>query len=466
MKEPALVVEVDRSLVSTSLLWEGWIRLVFRRPVEAARSLVALFHGRSAFARRVARAAPLSVDELPLNGAVLDLVRRARSEGRPVVLSSSAHREQVEELAGDLGPDGAANDDVARVLDEAAGIEALRRRYGSFDYVAGAGPDRGVLEAARQSYVVSPSGSGGSVGGETTRIELDRPALPVALWRAARPHQWTKNVLLLLPIAAAHLTPTLDLFLTVAIGFLTLSLAASGVYLLNDLADLPADRRHEEKRERPLAAGDLSLPTGLAAALASVAGAAALGLSQGPAFAACVGAYLAINLGYSFGLKQWLLVDVILLAALYTVRVVAGAALVQVPLTDWFLAFSIFLFLSLALLKRVVELERSDLDGSEKLPGRPYRSSDVPLLRTAGVGSGLMSAVVYCLYIAGPQAEELYGRPELLWAGLPLFLYWLVRMWLLADRGEVDEDPVAHVVTDRATYVVFVAFLAVVYLAA
>lgn len=467
MGQIPLVVDVDRCLLSTDLLWEGGVRLLADSPGSIPAVFASLLSGRAAFKARVAESISLDLSSLPLNESVLTLIREAGEQGRPVVLASAAHHDQVRQLARRVGADDVLASNDGPNLKGQTKLEHLQKRFDEFDYVGDAPRDLPILEAARKGYLARPSlwtrlrawiyGTG-----DTEILEDERPSRVEALIRATRPHQWAKNALLLLPIAAAHLPLTAALALKILVGFAALSLAASGVYLINDVADLAADRRHGSKQHRPLAAGDLSIPAGLIAAAIFITGAIVLSLTQPLAFTACVAGYLALNLSYSFAFKERLLVDVILLAALYTLRVVAGAALVEIPLTGWFLAFSVFLFLSLALLKRVVELQRTDLPETEHVPGRAYRPADGPLLKMAGVGSGLMSAVVYCLYIAGPQAKEMYERPELLWAGLPLFLYWLVRIWLLADRGEVDEDPVAHVVTDRASYLVLFTFLAVV----
>lgn len=288
-----------------------------------------------------------------------------------------------------------------------------------------------------------------------------------AVWiRALRPHHWAKNALLLLPILAAHLTWTPSLVVDVVTALVAFSLAASAVYVGNDIADLPADRRHPTKRHRPLASGTLSVraAVGLIGALGVAGGLLALTLPD--AFVLTLATYVGLNALYSWRLKRLLVLDVVVLASLYVLRVVAGAAVARIELTVWFLAFTIFLFLSLAFVKRVVELRRLEASGGDGAPARRgYRTTDVSLLESVGPACGLMSALVYCLYITGP-VQELYEQPQLLWIGLPLFLYWIVRLWLLTVRGDVQEDPVVFVLTDPASYVVLAGFLAAVYVAA
>lgn len=282
--------------------------------------------------------------------------------------------------------------------------------------------------------------------------------------RLVRIHQWAKNGLLLLPALAAHLSPTGAVLGHLGAAVASFSLLASALYVLNDLVDRDHDRRHPTKRHRPLAAGTVG--TGAAVAVMAAFALISLGLAVTlpVEFLGAWAAYLVLTGAYSFVLKRVVVLDVVVLAALYTVRVVAGAAAVTVPLSRWFLAFSVFLFLSLALVKRWVEVAgvaRAPSEGagpaaSPTVAGRGWSVVDLPLLRALGVSSAVAAALVYCLYITDEPAQELYRRPDLLWAGLPLLLYWLARVWLLAERGDVDDDPVVFALKDRASWVVLV----------
>lgn len=277
--------------------------------------------------------------------------------------------------------------------------------------------------------------------------------------RLIRVHQWAKNGLLLLPAVAAHLTPTLPRVGRLGSAVLSFCLLASAVYVLNDLADREHDRLHPTKRHRPLATGEVGTGAALGVMAVLAAASLALAVTLPGRFLVAWLAYLALTTSYSFLLKRVVVLDVVILAALYTVRVVAGAVALTIPLSRWFLAFSVFLFLSLALLKRLVEVAgvaEAVLDGAEGagVAGRGWRVADLPLLRTLGVGSGVAAALVYCLYITDEPALVLYDHPDRLWVGLPIFLYWLARVWLLANRGEVHDDPVVFALRDRVSYVV------------
>ena len=274
--------------------------------------------------------------------------------------------------------------------------------------------------------------------------------------RALRPHQWTKNAVVFAPLLAAH-EARLGPYLAAAGLFAALSACASGTYLLNDLADLEHDRAHPRKRDRPLAAGRLPLRPagGLGTALVLLGTAAAFVLA--PAAGLCVLAYVLVTLGYSLSLKRRLFVDVAALALLFTIRAVAGAAVGAVTLSSWFLAFTFFVFLALAILKRQSELSRLRAAGCSVLPGRAYTVDDRVVLAALGAACGVASAVVLALYIQSSEVRVLYGRPEILWLAGLLLVGWLGRMTLLADRGDLGDDPVLFATLDRTTWLTALA---------
>ena len=291
------------------------------------------------------------------------------------------------------------------------------------------------------------------------------PRQPQALIRALRPHQWAKNALLFLPALAAHVPWTGALALTLLPGFVAFSLLASALYLFNDIHDLPHDRLHATKCRRPLASGQLAVPFATATAVVLLVASAAIAAGLPPAFRLSLAAYVVLNLAYTTGLRRLPMLDVIALATLYATRVVAGAALVGVPLSRWFVALSLFLFFSLALVKRVAELQALPEGASGFVPGRSYVRADVPALLALGAACTAASALVYCLYVTGDEAGRLYRHPDVLWMGLPLLLYWQARIWLITGRGSMHDDPVAFTLRDRASYAVLGAFLAMLFAA-
>jgi 4-hydroxybenzoate polyprenyltransferase len=283
--------------------------------------------------------------------------------------------------------------------------------------------------------------------------------------REIRPHQWAKNLLIFIPAMAAHLAWTRAQVLDLLAGFAAFSLLASAVYVVNDLVDLPNDRLHATKRNRPIAAGLISPPAAIIGAALLVVTAAIITWQLPPEFQITLLVYLAITTAYSFVLKRRVLLDVICLASLYTIRVVAGSTLVEAPLSQWFLAFSIFFFFSLALVKRVAELRPLVSAEERAIAGRGYVAPDLPTLTSLGTAASMASSLVYCLYITSAEVTLLYRHPSLLWMGLPLFLYWQARVWLLTSRGRMDDDPVVFALKDRMSYLIALGFLVTIWLA-
>jgi 4-hydroxybenzoate polyprenyltransferase len=462
-----LLVDVDGCLARVDLLWEGMIQLASRRPAALPGCVGAALRGRAALKAYVAREVPLALDTVPLTESVTSLVAARRAAGDPVMLVSGADETQVRSLAGRVGAEAGYGSDGAFNLTGRRKLARIRERWGRFDYVGNALADVPLWEAADRAFaanagwltlqaarrrrpdlvVLDPE-----PGGSTRRLRS---------WiRAIRPHQWSKNALIVLPALAAHLTWDLALLGTLLLGVLTFSVTASAIYLVNDLVDLPHDRLHPTKRRRPFAAGELGSAEGAFAAVLLAALAAALSLALPWAFRLTLACYAALSLAYSFALKRRPGLDVIVLATLYTTRVVAGGALVSVALSRWFLALSVFLFLSLALVKRVIEVQRRPEAG--RTPGRDYFASDLPVLIGAGLGATMASALVYCLYITDGDVLRLYTHPDGLWLVLPLLLYWQLRIWIFALRRQVHDDPVVFALRDRVSRLAVMVFLLIV----
>lgn len=294
----------------------------------------------------------------------------------------------------------------------------------------------------------------------------------MSLWvRQIRVHQWAKNLLLVLPAAAAHVIVEGPVLMAVARAFLAFSLVASALYIFNDVRDAEHDRQHPTKRNRPIASGAIGSGAAMAVALVFIVASIGLSLALPDAFLWALGAYAGLTLAYSLGLKRLVLVDVLILATLFTLRVIAGAAAVDVELSRWFLAFSVFVFLSLAMVKRAVELRglaggQVGQRAEDQAPGRGWRTSDLSILQGLGAGAAIAGGLIYCLYITSDDVVNLYARPDMLWAGLPLVIYVLGRIWIGVGRDEVREDPVAHALTDPGSWVAALLFAAVVLLAA
>lgn len=464
-----LAVDLDGTLLRSDLMWEGLARVVLRRPWRLPAIGLALLGGRAAFKARVAAAVELDPAGLPWREDLLDWVRAERRRGRRIVLATAADRVIAERIAAHLDAfDEVLASEPGRNLSSRAKADALAARFGEggFDY-AGDHPrkDWPVFERA-----------GGCVPAGGPRLEAalrdhnrpitasfaDQRSVAGALLRAMRIHQWSKNLLVFVPLLTAHLVLDAAAWGKSLLAFAAFSLLASGTYLLNDLHDLDADRRHPTKRRRPLASGELAIPAGFASAIVlSLAGLAIAFLALPKAFVGAIGLYLVLTLGYSLFLKRMLLVDVVALSLLYTVRIYGGAEAIEVELSEWLFVFSLFVFTSLAFLKRSIELRRTELRTGATLAGRGYAAEDAAIVRVVGPTIGVMSVLVLALYVQSPAVEDTYASPGLLWLLLPLMTYWVVRIWFLAERGTVDDDPVAFSIRDRGTQVVVVLMAAV-----
>ena len=459
-----LVVDVDGTLLSGDLLIEGLARLASTAPLMLLAVPFWLMRGRAATKRQLAEAAPLSSEMLVLNPAVEEEVAEARIAGRAVWLASGADGTAVAPLAERVGAAGVLASDGRTNLVGEAKAAALMRQFGEggFDYVGNGRQDLPVWRRCRQAIGV------GLTRGFERKVRVLHPEarfLPgvgVAgdYIRALRPRQWIKNTLLFLPLLAMHETQ-LGPYLLVAGLFLAFSAVASATYLANDLLDLPYDREHRTKRLRPMAAGKLRLSRVVTAGVALVAAGLAAAFWLSPAGGLSVLAYLIAAVAYSLWLKRRLLLDAVALALLYVLRVFAGAVAVAVPLSPWLLAFSLFIFVALAIVKRQVELAMLHQSGGTSVAGRTYRTADLPTLAALAGAAAFAAAVVLTLYIQSPTVHTAYGRPEALWLICPLLIYWLGRMILLASRGNMDDDPVLFAVRDRASWLTGVGILAV-----
>ncbi|MFW5680026.1 MAG: UbiA family prenyltransferase [Pseudomonadota bacterium] len=450
-----LVVDVDGTLLRSDLLIESALRYLRQRPWAIVDLLRWLVHGKQHLKSGLAEAVDLPVDTLPYDPAVLARIRTARAEGRPVYLASASHRRYVEAIAAHLGPfAGVFATDRTRNLAGARKAEALVEAFGEhgFDYIGNDAVDRDVWARCRHALVVAEGGhllkvTPPGVDGVTVLENLTPPSRG---WlRMLRPHQWSKNLLLFLPLLAAHAFST-ESVLTILAGIVAFSLTASTAYVINDLVDLVEDRAHPTKRHRPFASGAVPLQQGILAIPVLLTAAFLTAATVGAAFTGLLALYFAATLAYSFVLKHQPLVDVMTLALLYTLRAVAGAVAIQVEVSPWLLAFCLGLFLCLAIVKRVTEVART-LRGTKTGKVRGYHAEDLQMLASFGAASGFSSVLVFALYINTPTVMDLYGSPALLWAVCLLLLFWVSRILLLANRAEVNDDPIVWALSERGS---------------
>jgi 4-hydroxybenzoate polyprenyltransferase/phosphoserine phosphatase len=459
-----LCVDLDGTLLRCDSLVESLWRMLRTDPLLLFRMPRWIGRGRAWLKGEIANRVALDPAELPYNEELLEFLRARAAGGQPLYLVTATHIRPARTVATHLGLfAGVIATDGKRNLKGREKRDELVRRFGErgFDYAGDSSADLDVWPAAREAIVVNASASSARVArklGDRAAdvIESPRRSLPLVVLEAMRVRQWVKNLLVLLPVALAHrvLEPT-PLFHAL-LAFLAFGLGASAVYVLNDLLDLEADRHHPVKRERPFAAGELPLQTGLVLVPLLVVPSLVIALVLPRSFLLVLLLYFVLTTAYSLVLKEIALVDVLLLASLYTLRIIAGAEATEVVVSEWLLAFSMFIFLSLAALKRYAELRRlrSEDSAETKVKGRGYLAGDLELMVPMGMCSGYLAVLVLALYISSDSVAPLYSRPVLLWFVCPLMLYWISRVWFLAHRGQVEDDPLSFAVRDRTTWVV------------
>lgn len=457
-KNIALVVDLDGTLVRSDLLFESVLLLLARSPLHLFLLPLWLIRGRAWLKREIAARVTPDPSLLPYDDRVLDLL--SRTSQRPRVLCTASHVEIADSVAGHLGlfEEVIGTRDGVN-LDGHRKADALVSRFGEsgFDYLGNAKVDLAVWRRARQGWVVNSGRRLARSAEKHCALAAHWPTRSsvVRSWfKALRLHQWLKNLLVFVPLLASH-----QMFEPAAVAkslltFVAFGLCASGVYLLNDLLDLDADRRHARKCSRPFAAGDLPVLHGLAVAPFLTTAGVLVAWAAGSLVALVLTVYYAITLAYSFRLKRFEILDVITLAGLYTIRIVAGAAAVGTMLSFWLLAFSVFTFLGLAVLKRYTELQSAAAVGKHAVSGRGYTPSDRHVLLALGGACSLISVLVLCLYINSPESVRLYSSPRILWATCPLLLYWFARVWLLAARGKMHDDPIVFAAKDGVSLAV------------
>ena len=444
-----LVVDLDGTLCRTDTLWETFFAACRARwwiPLAAPFWLIA---GRTRLKARMAEIVLPTIESLPWNESVTDALKVARANGRNCVLATAANERIANACAVELGlfdqvlaSSGSVN------LKGKTKADQLVSKFGigGFDYIGDSSADLPVWSLAAKKLSVS---SLVPPGGE--RLGTPTSESSFAAWmRLLRVRHWVKNVLVFVAPIAAHSWANAAGWQAVALTLVAFCAVCSGVYVLNDLFDLASDRTHPNKRKRPLAAGVLSLAAAFAVSVLLLIGGIAIAWMAGPLVAAVILTYVAVNVLYTVQLKRVPVFDVFCLAGLYTLRIVAGAAAVTVPLSTWLVAFSVFAFLSLALLKRAADIARLDTD--EMLPGRGYTGGVAAFVNGFGVSSAIGASLVLSLYVASDQVISMYAEPLWLWGLAVVVLLWLARMWRMAMNGTMDDDPVLFATRDGVSW--------------
>jgi 4-hydroxybenzoate polyprenyltransferase/phosphoserine phosphatase len=466
-----ICVDLDGTLVKSDTLVDSLLVLARNHPRLLFRLPAALLHGKAAFKAFVTSHVELDVTHLPYNRKLLHFLHQESTRGRELYLTTGADIRLAERVAnylgifkGVLGSDGATN------LTGPNKLATLHARFGQagFAYIGNSTVDLPLLSNASEKMLANPSAALRSSirkrGINPSHIFNERASILRSLVRAFRPHQWAKNLLILLPPLLAH-DRSLPVLGKAFVAFVCFCCTASATYLVNDLLDIDTDRRSTRKRSRPFASGDLAPATGLIASAALLTLAVALALTLPVEFLYWLVLYLVSTLAYSLYLKRVALLDVLVLSGLYTVRLLAGGAATNTPISHWLAGFAIFLFFSLAIVKRFAELEHIRLAGEQLKNGRGYLMTDVEQMRAFGTASAFAAVVVFANYISSQDVVKLYSHPRYLWLIVPFMILWTSRVWLLASRGELNEDPVAFALTDLASLLMGAIVLVIVVLA-
>jgi 4-hydroxybenzoate polyprenyltransferase len=462
-----LVVDVDGTLVASDLLQEAVLQCIAQYPFQTYRLALWLAGGKSNLKTQLANRVNPGIETIPLRAEVLTLIRAAQANGRPVYLASASDRRYIEQLAQRIGGiAGVFGTESATNLSGEAKAHQLVAAFGikGYDYIGDRPIDFAVWRSARKPLVVAHSAA---FGAKALRAfpGAEVVSRPRAGWRdyvrALRTYQWAKNILLFLPLIAGHRFDLATIAATL-LGFVCFCLAASSAYVVNDLLDLPGDRNHPRKATRPFAAGKIPITRGIVLAAALMAGGLLASLLLPWRFVAILSIYIVCTLGYSLVLKRKLLIDVITLGGLYTLRIYGGLAATGSHQTQWLLMFSLFLFLSLAIVKRCSELVANRLAGGTSGTGRSYRVEDMNVLLSLGAAAGYGSVFVVTLYLSSPEVAALYVHPNRLWLVCPLLLYWISRVLTIANRGEMHDDPIIFAMRDRISWLTGVCVAAVI----
>ncbi len=468
-KKIPLVVDLDGTLLAGDTLLESCLIAIKQKPYLLFIFPFWILKGKLFFKEKVHKIAEPDYNTILYRDDVLEFIEAEKGNGREIVLATASSQMVADKIAEDigifdlvLGSENGVNPRSKYKRDE------LVRRYGeySYDYMGDSEADIAVFEKARYSYLVQPSSSVRKKAEEigNVRKEFGTKVNKFALLvKQIRVYQWVKNILLFLPLLLAHILPLGDYLINTMIAFISFSLIASSVYVLNDLLDLSSDRQHSRKKTRPFASGQLSLKYGFVLfPMLLVFGFIPSILFLSTEFNIILLIYFLLTSIYSFLLKRIYILDILVLASLYTIRLIAGAVAVDVPASPWLLSFSMFIFLSLACVKRYTELFELVQKNLEKTAGRGYSTSDIGLIKILGAASGLLSILVFILYVNSKEIIELYNTPILLFLVAFLFLYWILRIWFKSVRGEMHDDPIVFTGKDKPSLFIFIIIILLV----
>jgi len=472
-KSNILVCDLDGTLIKTDTLIEAFLILLKTSPLSLFLLPFWLFSGKAKLKNEIFSRVDIPQESLPYNQDILDFLRSEKSNGRKIILATASHISIANKIATHLN----IFDEVIATTDSLnlSGknkADALVQKYGEngFDYIGDNKVDLHIWKKSNSALIVEKNNSLSDKAKKVANVSkiftLPQKNYLKILIKQIRVYQWVKNILLFLPIFMAHKVSGFDSLLTILFGFFAFSFTASSVYLTNDLLDLESDRNHPRKKSRPLASGDMPIIHGIFfAKLFFILGFLIAYFVLPLNFFFTLAIYYFITTLYSFWLKRIVLIDIFTLAALYTIRIIAGGTASGVEISPWLLAFSMFIFLSLALVKRYTELLNMISNNNEIISGRGYKSSDSGLILAFGGAASYSAILVFSLYANSPQVASLYENSQYMWLVSVLLLYWISRIWLLAHRNEMTDDPIVFTAKDKSSWLIFIIIIILAFLA-
>lgn len=457
-----LLVDLDGSLIKTDMLLESLVRVLSRKPWLLILIPVWLFRGKPYLKKKLAENSDIDFNVLPFRIEVVDYIKQQRDLGRKIILCTGAWQGHADSISNALGLfDQVQGTTLEHNLTGSNKAKWAVEQFGekNFSYIGNETKDIHIWQHAATALVVSRSDSllknAANVATVEKNFNISGSTLSATI-KSLRIHQWVKNLLLFIPLFSSHLFTSADAVADSLIAFLAFCFCASSTYILNDLSDIDSDRSHRTKHLRPLASGALSIQVSLLLSGLLMVVALLIASMLSHWFLSALLLYVVITVAYSIKLKQLHTVDIIVLASLYTLRVIAGAVTIEVLPSFWLLSFSMFIFISLAFAKRLSELIKTSHEkpGEQEIRGRGYYVSDINILLSLGSSSGLISVLVFALYISSEAIINLYAIPEILWLICPALAYWIIRTYILTARNELDEDPISFAIKDRNSWVV------------
>lgn len=462
--DTVLVVDLDGTLTPTDTLLESVVQRIKGSPSTLLQLPWWLLRGKAGFKQSISSGITLDPEKLPYNAPLLEYLQAQKATGRTIVLATAAHHSIAQKVSEHLGLfDKVLATDGANNLKGAAKLKSIQDHVGqNFVYAGDCKADLPIWDQAKAAILVGVPQDLASQVRHKTPIEQEfpKPNGGLSVWaRALRVHQWVKNLLLFVPVLTTFEFSDPHKLMSMLMAFMAFSLAASATYIVNDLWDLGSDRVHPRKRTRPFASGALSIMHGVLVAAAALMAALALASAVSGAFLLMLLAYLVLTSAYSWAIKEYVLLDVLMLSLLYTIRILAGSVAFGVATSSWLLAFSAFIFLSLALVKRCAELVSLQEVGTAATRGRDYRVTDLVVLWPLGVGAALCAVVVFGLFISAPETQARYATPQMLWLVAIGLVYWMARLWIKTSRGEMHDDPVVYALKNRGSRLTVLAMV-------